>query len=76
MGNKSLIDGMDNNERISAAIIVHPSVESIANVQVLANGYTAAMGRAGGGAMNVITKSGDDKLHVSLYELFRNDSTQ
>ena len=73
MSNNSMIDGMDNNERINAAIIVHPSVESIASVQVLANAYTAAMGRAGGGVMNVITKFGGGKMHGALYEFCRND---
>lgn len=73
MANNSLIDGMDNNERINAAIIVHPSVESIASVEILANAYTAAMGRAGGGVMNVISRTGSEKIHGSVYEFFRND---
>lgn len=73
MTNNSLIDGMDNNERINAAIVVHPSVESIANVEVQANAYSAAMGGAGGGVMNVISKAGGEKIHGSIYEFFRND---
>lgn len=73
MANNSLIDGMDNNERINAAIIVHPSVESIASVEILASAYTAAMGRAGGGVMNVISRKGSEKIHGSAYEFFRND---
>jgi Carboxypeptidase regulatory-like domain/TonB dependent receptor-like, beta-barrel len=71
--NNSLIDGIDNNESINSQIIVHPSVESIDAVQVLASAYPASMGRAGGGVINVLSKSGSDAFHGSLYEYFRND---
>jgi Carboxypeptidase regulatory-like domain/TonB dependent receptor len=71
--NNSQIDGIDNNERINSEIVVHPSVEGIDTVQVLANAYPAAMGHAGGGVINVISKSGSNTLHGSVYEYFRND---
>ena len=73
MTNNSMIDGVDNNERINAEIAVHPSVESIESVQILANAYPASMGQAGGGAIDVISKAGGEKLHGSIYEFFRND---
>ncbi len=47
MTNNSMIDGMDNNERINATIVVHPSVESIASVQILANAYPSTIGSSG-----------------------------
>ena len=56
--NNSTIDGIDNNERINSQIALHPSVDAIAEVQVLANAYPANFGHAGGGVLNVITKSG------------------
>jgi carboxypeptidase family protein len=71
--NNSMIDGVDNNERINSQIAVHPSVDAISEVQVLANAYPANLGQAGGGVLNVITKSGTDRFHGSLYEYFRND---
>ncbi|HVT98640.1 MAG TPA: TonB-dependent receptor [Acidobacteriaceae bacterium] len=71
--NYSQIDGMDNNERINSRIAVHPSVEGIASVQIFANAYPASMGKASGGFINVVTKSGSDTMHGSLYEYFRND---
>ena len=73
MTNNSMIDGVDNNERINAEIVVHPSVESIESVQILANAYPASMGQAGGGVIDVISKAGGEKLHGSMYEFFRND---
>ncbi|KAA6456654.1 TonB-dependent receptor [Acidobacteria bacterium AB60] len=71
--NFSQIDGMDNNERINSKIAVHPSVEGVENVQIFANAYPAAMGVATGGFINVVTKSGADAYHGSVYEYFRND---
>ena len=71
--NNSMIDGIDNNERINSQIAVHPSIEAISEVQVMANAYPANFGNAGGGVMNVVSKTGTDKFHGSLYEYFRND---
>jgi hypothetical protein len=71
--NNSLIDGIDNNDRINSQIAVHPSIEGIGEMQILASAYLANFGQAGGGVINVITKSGTDRLHGSAYEYFRND---
>jgi hypothetical protein len=71
--NNSQIDGIDDNERINSQIAVHPSVESIESVQVFANAYPADMGQAGGGVINVLSKSGSNTLHGAFYEYFRND---
>jgi hypothetical protein len=71
--NSSLIDGVDNNERINSELALHPSVDAVADVQVLASAYPADVGRAGGGAINVITRSGTNRFHGSAYEYFRND---
>jgi hypothetical protein len=73
MTNNSMLDGVDNNERINALIMVHPSVESIETVQIFANAYPASLGQAGGGVINVLSRSGTDAFHGSLYEYFRND---
>jgi hypothetical protein len=71
--NNSLIDGVDNNERINSQIALHPSVDAINEVQVFASAYPADLGHAGGGVINVVTKSGTNRFHGSLYEYFRND---
>lgn len=71
--NNNQIDGMDNNERINSEIVVHPSVEGIDTVEVFANAFPPAAGKAGGGVINVQSKSGADAIHGSLYEYFRND---
>ena len=70
--NNQLIDGMDNNERVIGSIGVRPSVESIQEVNVQTNTFTAEVGRSAGAVINVITKSGTDSFHGSAYEFFRN----
>jgi hypothetical protein len=70
--NNQLIDGMDNNERVIGSIGVRPSVESIQEVSVQTNTFTAEVGRSAGAIINVITKSGTNDFHGSAYEFFRN----
>jgi len=71
--NDQMVDGLDNNERIIGTIGIRPSVESIAEVNVQTNTYSAENGRTAGGVVNVITKSGTNDFHGSAYEFFRND---
>ena len=71
--NDQMIDGADNNERLIGSVGVRPSVESIAEVAVQTSDYSADVSRTGGGVINIITKSGTDTFHGSLFEYFRND---
>jgi hypothetical protein len=71
--NSEMIDGMDNNEREQGFIGVRPSIDAIAEVKVDTNDASADIGRAAGAVVNIITKSGTNALHGSLYEYFRND---
>lgn len=71
--NNELIDGMDNNEREQGFIGVRPSIDAIAEVQVQTNDFPAEIGRSAGAVVNIITKSGTDHFHGSVYEYFRND---
>jgi Carboxypeptidase regulatory-like domain/TonB dependent receptor len=72
--NDQLVDGMDNNERVIATIGVRPSIDSIQEVRVVTNTFAADTGRAAGAVVNVITKSGTNNYHGTLYEFFRNDA--
>jgi hypothetical protein len=70
--NTQLIDGMDNNERMQGAMGIKPSIEAIEEVQVQTNLYSAAVSRTAGGVVNLVTKSGTNKPHGSLFEYVRN----
>ena len=66
-------DGMDNNERMIGTIGVQPSIDAIQEVDVQTNNYKANATRTAGAVVNVITKSGTNNVHGSLYEFLRND---
>jgi hypothetical protein len=71
--NNEMIDGADNNERIIGTIGIRPSIDAISEFRVQTNDYTAEVGRTAGGVINIITKSGSNQFHGTLYEYFRND---
>jgi len=71
--NNQLVDGMDNNEREQGTILIRPSIDSLAEVHVDVNNYTAEAGRTGGAVINLITKSGTNQFHGGVYEFYRND---
>ena len=58
MSNNYMLDGVDNNFRRNALIIVRPTVESIQEFKMQTNLFGAEQGRNSGATVNVITKSG------------------
>lgn len=71
--NDEMIDGMDNNERLIGTIGVRPSIDAIQELRIDTNSYTADVGRTAAAAINIITASGTNQYHGTLYEYFRND---
>jgi outer membrane receptor protein involved in Fe transport len=49
------------------------SLEAVQEIRVYTNNYSAEIGRATAGALNVVTKSGSNDFHFGLFEFFRND---
>ena len=72
--NNNMIDGMDNNERYFGTIVVRPSVDAVQEVKVITNLSPAEFSRTEGGVADVVTKSGTDTFHGSLFEYVRNDA--
>ena len=68
------VDGADNMSTASGIQKTTPSQEAVQEFRVINSDYSAQFGRAVGGIVNVITKSGTNNLHGSLYEFFRNDA--
>ena len=70
--NNFLLDGVDNNFRRNGLITLRPSVEAVREFKIQTNLFGAEQGRNPGATVNVITKSGANSWHGSLYEFFRN----
>ena len=78
MGNSFLTDGNDTTEsfynenagrtRIGSQI----SQDAVQEFQVLSNGFSAEFGRAMGGVVNTVTRSGQNDTHGTGYWFFRN----
>ena len=71
--NNFLLDGMDDNERAIATVVVKPSIDAIEEVKVATNLYEADTGRVGGAVISTITKSGTNRFHGTVFEFLRND---
>src|SRR5207237_4657894 len=51
-----------------------PSLEAVAEVQVIRNQFAAEYGRAAGGRVNLLTRSGSIKYHGRAFYFFRDES--
>ncbi len=72
--NNVTIDGFDNNDDRVAGIRFQPSVESIDEVQVITNQFSAEYGRASGGRVNIRTRAGTRKFRGRLFYFFADES--
>jgi hypothetical protein len=81
-GARFLLDGTDSGQIDSdlpdggygtGARMTRASVESVAEVRMLASSFSAEYGQSGGGVINYITKSGTNEFHGTLFEYFRNE---
>ena len=80
-----LLDGAENVDTFTASVGQQVPLDSLAEFSVLTSNFTAEYGRASGGVVNVVTKSGSNSFHGSAYEFnrvsalsantFQNDST-
>ncbi len=68
------IDGADNISTASGIQKTTPSQEAVKEFRVINSEYSTQAGRAVGGIVNIITKSGTNNTHGSVYEYFRNDA--
>jgi hypothetical protein len=67
-----LLDGGNNNDLLDNSNVLDPNPDAIEEFRILTSDYTAEYGRNGGGIISVVTKSGTNKIHGSLFEFIRN----
>src|SRR5215471_3302720 len=70
--NNFLLNGVDNNEFGLGGVVVLPPPDAIQEFRTEENSMSAEFGR-GGAAVNVVLKSGTNRVHGGAYEFIRND---
>ncbi len=71
--NLYLVDGVSITDEYYNNQVLNPSVDDIQEFNVNQTSYSAEFGGKSGGVINVITKSGANRFHGSLFEFVRND---
>ncbi len=66
------IDGADAGDYISGGTRTTVSQDAVQEFQIITNGFAAEYGRASGGVVNIVTKSGTNQTHGSAYGFLRN----
>ena len=78
--NSNLVDGVDNNQaffsetRGRSRLPYIYSLSTVQEFQVITQNYSAESGRAAGGLVNAVTRSGSNQLHGELFYFFRDDA--
>jgi hypothetical protein len=73
LSNELMVDGADAINTVTGSQRATPPQEAVREFRVVNNSYAAEYGRALGGVVNIITKSGTNQLHGSLYDYLQND---
>ncbi len=71
--NNITVDGLDNNDDRLAQDRFQPPIDSVAEVQVITNQFSAEYGRASGGRVNLRTRSGTRGFVGRAFLYFRDD---
>src|SRR4029078_4264971 len=72
--NNVMVDGLDNNDPVVGAVRATFSQEAVREFQVLTNSYSAEFGKASGGVVNIVTKSGTNEISGNAFAFVRDDS--
>jgi Carboxypeptidase regulatory-like domain/TonB-dependent Receptor Plug Domain len=69
--NYYMTDGLDSNEIYYGTYTVPPIIDAIQEFKIVSHTDSAEFGSVLGGVINVVTKSGTNELHGSLWEYYR-----
>lgn len=71
--NNFTLDGVDNNQRFSNTYSVSPPPDAIAEFKVASHQTGADVSLAAGANVNIVTRSGENALHGSVWDFLRNN---
>jgi len=66
-----MLDGVANNDEFTATTGQQVPLDSVQEYSITTSDFTAELGRASAGVVNLVTKSGTNSFHGSLYEFNR-----
>jgi len=73
--NEITVDGADFVNSVSGVQRATPPQDSVQEFRVVNNSFGSEYGRALGGIVNIVTKSGTNGLHGSVYDYLQNSAT-
>ncbi|MDE1154757.1 MAG: carboxypeptidase regulatory-like domain-containing protein [Acidobacteriaceae bacterium] len=72
--NNIMLDGVENNGQLNGDVRTTMSQDAVQQFQVVTNLFPAEYGNAGGGLVNIVSKSGGNKYHGDLFYFARDAS--
>ncbi len=74
--NNFLMDGATNNDTFNTGFVLRPPPDAIEEFKILTHAFGAEFGRNAGAVVNVVTKSGSNRLAGAAWEFNRDDALQ
>ena len=74
LSNSFIVDGLSANDDAAGLSGIPYGVDAVEQFQVVTSGGQAELGRALGGYINVVTKSGTNAMHGTVYDFVRDDN--
>ncbi|MDH4065498.1 MAG: TonB-dependent receptor, partial [Acidobacteriota bacterium] len=74
--NNFLLDGATNNDTFNTGFVLRPPPDAIEEFKILTHAFSAEYGRNAGSVVNVVTKSGANRLSGSAWLFNRDDALQ
>ena len=69
-----IIDGFNDQNPRAGGVQASPPLDAMMEFKMQTTGYSAEYGRLAGGTMNMVLRSGTNRVHGALFEFLRNDA--
>jgi hypothetical protein len=70
------LDGVSDVNMEGSTLLAKPNIDSVTEFKIQTSNYSAEFGRSAGSIVNVVTKSGTNDYHGTLWEFLRNNDLQ